>query len=64
MVDCSKLDVTMTQDYIDALDRLVEEGIYLDRGEIIRDALRGLLRKHGIEPFCDEVAEKKEESID
>ena len=62
MVDCSKLDVTMTQDYIDALDRLVEEGLYLDRGEIIRDALRNLLRQHGIEPFCNEGAEKPESS--
>lgn len=59
-MDCSKLDVTMTQAYIDALDRLVGEGLYLNRGEIILEALRGLLREHGIEPFCTEVAEKNE----
>jgi len=61
MVDCSKLDVTMTQEYIDALDHLVEEGIYLNRGEIIMEALRILLRQHGIEPFS-KVAEKPESS--
>jgi len=63
-VDSSKLDVTMTQAYIDALDRLVEEGLYLDRGEIILEALRVLLREHGIEPFYTEVAEEKRESSD
>jgi len=61
-MDCSKLDVTMTQDYIDALDHLVEEGLYLNRGEIIRAALRDLLRQHRIEPFCNEVAKKPENS--
>ena len=63
-MDSSKLDVTMTQAYIDALDRLVEEGLYFDRGEIIMEALRGLLRDQGIEPFCTEVAGKKKESSD
>ena len=63
-MDSSKLDVTMTQAYIDAMDRLVEEGVYLDRGEIIMEALRVFLREHGIEPFCTEVAEEKKESSD
>ena len=62
MVDCSKLDVAMTQEYIDALDHLVEEGIYLNRGEIIMEALRILLGQHGIEPFSSKVAEKPESS--
>ena len=58
-MDSSKLDVTLTQAYVDALDRLVEEGLYLDRGEIILEALRVLLRDYGIEPFCTEVVEEK-----
>ncbi len=53
------MDVTLTQAYVDALDRLVEEGLYLDRGEIILEALRVLLRDYGIEPFCTEVVEEK-----
>jgi len=62
-VDCSKLDVTMTQDFVDALDRLVEKGLYLDRGEIIREALRDLLRQQGVEQFSV-LDEKTEESSD
>lgn len=60
-MDQSKLDVTMTQDFVDALDRLVEKGLYLNRGEIIREALRDLLRQQGIEPFSV-LDEKTEES--
>ncbi len=62
-MDGSKLDVTMTQAYVDALDRLVEEGLYLNRGEIILDALRRLLREQGIEPFSKRV-KKSEKSSD
>jgi len=42
----------MTKPYLDALDRLVEDGIYLGRGEAILEALRDLFRGYGIEPFC------------
>ena len=47
----------MTRVYLDALDRLVEEGIYLGRGEAILEALRGLFRGYGVEPFATKVAE-------
>ena len=57
---CSKLDLTIPQDYVEALDRLVEEGLYMNREEIIREALRYLMRQKGIEPFCNEGAEKNE----
>lgn len=59
----SKLDVTMTQDFVDALDLLVEKGLYLNRSEIIREALRDLLRQQGVEPFyvLDEKAEDSRE---
>jgi len=52
------LDLTIPQDYVEALDRLVEEGLYIDRGAIIREALRDHFRQKGIEPFCNEGAEK------
>lgn len=58
-MDCSKLDLNMPQDYVDALDRLVEEGLYPDRGAIIREALRDHFRQKGIEPFGKELVEKK-----
>ena len=50
--------MTIPQDYVEALDRLVEEGLYIDRGAIIREALRDHFRQKGIEPFCNEGAEK------
>jgi len=49
--DKTRVSVTMTKAYVEALDHLVEEGLYLGRGDIILDALRLLFRRHGIEPF-------------
>jgi len=49
-----RVSVTLTQFYLEALDHLVEEGVYLSKGEIILDALRSLLRQNGIEPFHPE----------
>jgi len=46
-----RVSVTLTKPYLDALDRLVKEGIYLSQGEIILESLRRLLRSYGIEPF-------------
>jgi hypothetical protein len=34
----TRISVTLTKPYLDALDRLVEEGVYLSRGEIILEA--------------------------
>lgn len=51
--------VTLTEPYLDALDRLVQKGVYVDRAELIKDALRRLFRHYGIEPF---VAEEPEEA--
>lgn len=53
----TRVSVTMTRTYVDALDSLVEQGIYLGRGEAILDALRIFLREKGIEPFCLEAEE-------
>jgi len=52
-----RVSVTMTKPYVDALDGLVEQGLYLGRGEAILEALRGLFRGYGIEPFGKKVAE-------
>jgi len=57
----TRVSVTMTKPYLDALDRLVEEGIYLGKGEAILEALRIFFREQGIEPFYLESAEKSEE---
>ena len=48
-----RTSVTLTKAYRDGIDHLVEEGIYLDNGVVIRDALRALFRSYGMPPFCD-----------
>ena len=52
-----RVSVTLTKPYLDALDRLMEDGIYLSRGEIVMEALRYLFRSYGIEPFSARGAE-------
>ena len=47
----TRVSVTMTGAYIEALDHLVDEGLYLGRGEIVLEALRRLFRGYGLEPF-------------
>ena len=49
----TRVSVTMTKPYLDGLDSLVEEGIYLGRGEAILEALRIFLKEQGIEPFSN-----------
>lgn len=56
-VEKIRVSVTMTKPYLDALDNLVEKGIYLGRGDAILEALRSLFRDYGIEPFATKVAE-------
>jgi len=46
-----RVSVTMTESYLEALDQLVQEGIYLNRGEVINDALRRLFRSYEIKQF-------------
>jgi Arc/MetJ-type ribon-helix-helix transcriptional regulator len=43
--------VTLTRPYLDALDHLVEEGIYLSKGEVVLEGLRLIFRRHGLDPF-------------
>ncbi len=46
-----RVSVTLMKSYLDALDQLVEMGIYLEHQVAIRDALRLLMSNHGIPPF-------------
>lgn len=47
----TRISVTLTRPYLDALDRLIQEGIYMSKGTIILEALRLHLRRLKIEPF-------------
>jgi Arc/MetJ-type ribon-helix-helix transcriptional regulator len=46
-----RYSVTLTDPFLNALDRLVKEGLYIDNQDAIRDALRRLFQYHGIDPF-------------
>ncbi len=59
----TRISVTMTQAYVGGLNELVEKGIYLNRGEIILEALRGLFRSYGIEPFSKMIEEDVEKPV-
>lgn len=61
--DRTRISVTLTVPYLEALDHLVEEGLYIDHQDALRDALRSLFRFHGIEPFTDKGAELEEEKV-
>ncbi len=50
-----RVSLTLTRVYVEALDHLVEKGIYLEYQVAIRDALRRLFQFHGIEPFYSEA---------
>lgn len=53
-----RVSVTMTRTYVESLNQLVEDGIYLNRGDIILEALRVLFRSYGIEPFSVTLVEE------
>lgn len=55
--DKKRFSVTLTTAYVEALDRLVGVGVYLDHQDAIRDALRRLFQFHGLEPFSEKVPE-------
>ncbi|MCW4050397.1 MAG: ribbon-helix-helix domain-containing protein [Candidatus Bathyarchaeota archaeon] len=57
-----RYSVTLTELYIKRLDRLIEQGIYLDHQTAIREALRRLFIFHGMEPLYKELVEESEEN--
>ncbi len=52
-----RVSVTLTKPYLDALDQLVEKGIYMEHQVATRAALRLLMRNHRIPPFYLEAEE-------
>jgi len=62
--DKRRLSLTLTKVYVDALDRLVDEGLYMEHQVAIRDALRRLFQHHKIEPFYSDLVEEVEKVQD
>lgn len=50
-----RLTVTLTGPFAERLSRLVDEGLYIDNQDAIRDALRRLFKAHGMEIKRDSV---------
>ena len=57
--DKRRFSVTLTPIFVEALDRLVKKGLYLDNQDAIRDALRRLFRFHGFETFSKRRKKKE-----
>ncbi|GAG95265.1 unnamed protein product [marine sediment metagenome] len=49
--DKTRVSITLTEAYVEALGDLVKEGIYLNRGEVVNDALRRLFISYNMEQF-------------
>ncbi|GAH00363.1 unnamed protein product [marine sediment metagenome] len=56
----TRIGLTLTKVYMEALDNLVEMGLYLDHQVAIRNALRLLFRHHKIESFRSGLVEEVE----
>ena len=56
-----RIGLLLTKVYVDALDQLVERGIYLEHQVAIRSALRRLFQYHGIEEFSDMEAKPEDD---
>jgi len=50
-VEKTRVSLTLTTPFLDGIDRLVMDGRYLERQEVIRAALRLFLEIQGIPPF-------------
>lgn len=55
-VEKTRVSLVLTKPYVDRLERLVENGLYMERQEVIRHALRLHFVYHGI-PLTLEEAE-------
>lgn len=55
-----RISLTLTKSYLNILGRLVDEGIYLTRGEAIQEGIRLLFRLYKIEQFVDPFKSREE----
>lgn len=42
----ARISVSMPQAYVEKLDRLIEKGLYLDKGQIIREGIRRIFKSY------------------
>lgn len=53
----TRVSLTLTVPYVEGLDILVERGLFIDRQDAIREALRDLFLKQNLNGFLDNVPE-------
>ena len=51
VVKKTKISISLTSVYVDALDQLVEAGVFASRTEIIKDGMRRIFRIYELKPF-------------
>ena len=51
----TRVSVTFTSPFLERMDRLVYEGLVLDRQDLIRAAVREYLEKHGLPIILEEA---------
>jgi len=61
--DKHRINVTMPETYVKALDCLLGKGLFRDRSEVVLDALRYLFRRYGIEPFATNVVGPEKDAL-
>ena len=55
------VSVVLTKPYLECLNRLVEGGLYVNRAEVIKDALRRLFSHYEMPPFAKPSEEPEEQ---
>ena len=56
-----RLSVTVTEQYLEALNDLVERGVYLNQGEAIRAGFRLLFMEHKLDIMCKRLSADADE---
>jgi len=57
-----RLSVTVTGTYVNRLNHLVKEGIFMTQGEVFRESLRRTFKAYGIEPLHKNIVKKAEKN--
>ena len=56
----SRISLTLPNSYLNTLGRLVDEGIYLTRGDAILEGIRLLFRSYKIEQFMEPLKDRED----
>jgi len=43
------INIGLPQIYVDGIDRMIKEGIYLNQSEAVKDSLRRLFKNYGLD---------------